>query len=116
MEFRELPSLTAFHLGNRTIKFPSLDHVSVTECPKVKIFYSGVFSTPKLASIQTQYTFKEEGNGDLDLNATIKEYWEWEAKLETCDQKFAEKVRCRILLLNTLSVPICLSYLKSQTF
>nr|POE69750.1 hypothetical protein CFP56_58476 [Quercus suber] len=33
---------------------------------------------------------KEEGDGDVDfLNARIKEYWE--AKLETCDQKFAEK-------------------------
>ena len=88
LEFRELPSLTAFHLGNRTIKFPSLDHVNVTECPKVKIFCSGVFSTPKLASIQTQYMFKEEGNGDLDLNATIKEYWEWEAKLETSLKRY----------------------------
>lgn len=32
---------------------------------------------------------KKEGDGDGDLNTTIKEYWE--AKLETCDQKFVEK-------------------------
>ena len=111
-----LPSLIAFHLGNCTIKFPSLDYVSKYNCPKLKIFCSGVLSMPKLTTfwMEGKWITKKEGDGDVDLNATIKEYWE--AKLETCDQKFAEKVRCCSLLLNTLSVPICLSYLKSQTF
>lgn len=86
-----LPSLTAFHLGNRTIKFPSLDLVYVSNCPKFKIFCSGVLSTPKLRRFYTEekHTLKKEGDGNVDLNATIKEYWE--AKLETCDQKFVEK-------------------------
>ena len=43
--------------------------------------------------MERKQILKEEGDGDVDLNATIKEYWEWEAKLETSDQKFAEKVR-----------------------
>ncbi|KAF3964983.1 hypothetical protein CMV_010787 [Castanea mollissima] len=87
----DLPSLTAFHLGNRTIKFPSLDFVKVKNCPKLKIFCSGVLSTPKLrhAWMEEKPIHKMEGDGHVDLNATIKEYWE--AKLETCDQKFAEK-------------------------
>ena len=116
LELMELPSLTTFHLGNRTIKFPSLNRVDVRYCPKLKIFYSGVLSTPELTKflMEGKWITKEEGDGEVDLNATIKEYWE--AKLETSDQKFAEKVRCSSLLLNTLSVPICLSYLKSQTF
>nr|POF04944.1 disease resistance protein [Quercus suber] len=87
-----LPSLTAFHLGNRTIKFPSLDEVFVFDCPKLKIFCSGVLSTPKLTGgwMEEKRILKEEGDGDVDLlNARIKEYWE--AKLETCDQKLAEK-------------------------
>nr|POE69749.1 disease resistance protein [Quercus suber] len=91
--FLDLPSLTAFHLGNRTIKFPSLVRVSMYNCPKLKIFCSGVLSTPKLAGIWMERKLirvKKEGDGDVDLNATIKEYWE--AKLETCDQKFAEKI------------------------
>ena len=50
LEFRDLPSLTAFYLGNRTIKFPSLNNASVTNCPKFKIFCSGGLSTPKLSS------------------------------------------------------------------
>ena len=35
LELYKLPSLTAFHLGNRTIKFPSLDYVHVYRCPKL---------------------------------------------------------------------------------
>ncbi|XP_065629941.1 uncharacterized protein LOC111997421 [Quercus suber] len=93
LRFYNAPSLTAFHLGNRTIKFPSLDEVIIAGCPKLKIFYSGVLSTPKLTRVLMEVrwmAFKKEGDGDVDLNARIKEYWE--GKLETCDQKFAEKI------------------------
>ena len=98
LSLSNLPSLTAFHLGNRTIKFPSLDYLYVYDCPKLKIFCSGVLSTPKLMHFTTEekWITKVEGGGDVDLNATIKEYWE--AKLETCDQKFAEKVRCHAVV------------------
>ena len=48
LRLRFMLSLTAFHLGNRTIKFPSLEHVKVQNCPKLKIFCSGNLSTPKL--------------------------------------------------------------------
>ena len=48
--------------------------------------------------MQKKPILKEKGDGDVDLNATIKEYWEWEAKLETSDQKFAEKVRCHAVV------------------
>ncbi|XP_030927939.1 probable disease resistance protein At4g27220 [Quercus lobata] len=92
LRLKNLPSLTAFHLGNRIIKFPSLDEVMVENCPKLKIFCSGVLSTPKLTWVwmEGNLRVKKEGDGDGDLNTTIKEYWE--AKLETCDQKFAEKI------------------------
>ncbi|KAL0005341.1 hypothetical protein SO802_012902 [Lithocarpus litseifolius] len=99
LKIHNSPSLTAFHLGNRTIRFPTLGTVIVDNCPKFKIFCSGVLSTPNLASImiEEKKIIKEAGDGDLDLNATIKEYWE--AKLKTCDQKFTEKVRCHALML-----------------
>ena len=81
LEFSFMPSFTAFHLGNRTIKFPSLVKVEMIKCPKLKIFCSGVLSTPKLTEVRmgAKQIHKEEGGGDLDLNAT----------LETFDQKFA---------------------------
>ena len=98
LRFDDLPSLTAFHLGNRTIKVPSLDYIYACNCPKLKIFCSGVLSTPKLRSgwMEKKQILRKEGDGDVDLNATIKEYWE--AKLETCDQKFVEKVRCHAVV------------------
>ena len=98
LHFSFMLSLTAFHLGNRTIKFPSLIEVNMHNCPKLKIFCSGVLSTPKLRYIvmEEKQILRKEGDGDVDLNATIKEYWE--AKLETCDQKFAEKVRCHAVV------------------
>ena len=98
LELMDLSSLTAFHLGNRTIKFPSLDYALVNNCPQLKIFCSGVLSTPKITLffMEEKCITKKKGDGDVDLNATIKEYWE--AKLETCDQKFAEKVRCHAVV------------------
>ena len=98
LHLNNLPSLTAFHLGNSTIKFSSLNYVSVNNCPKLKIFCSGVLCTPKLrfGYVEEKLIIKKEGDGDVDLNATIKEYWE--AKLETSNQKFAEKVRCHAVV------------------
>ena len=97
LNLNNLPSLTAFHLGNCTIKFPSLVDVRVDNCPKLKIFCSGVLSTPKLTEVwmRVDQIHKVDRGGDPDLNATIKEYWE--AKLETCDQKFTEKVRYQVI-------------------
>ena len=78
LELMDLSSLRAFHLGNRTIKFPSLDSVFVNNCPRLKIFCSGVLSTPKITlfSMEAKRITKMKGDGDVDLNATIKEYWE----------------------------------------
>uniref|UniRef100_A0A7N2L621 Disease resistance protein At4g27190-like leucine-rich repeats domain-containing protein n=1 Tax=Quercus lobata TaxID=97700 RepID=A0A7N2L621_QUELO len=71
LRFDDLPSLIAFHLGNHTIKFPSLVDVYVNNCTKLKIFCSGVLSTPNLTSIwmEGMQIPKEEGERDLDLNA-----------------------------------------------
>ena len=80
----------------------------------MKIFCSGVLSTPKLIDVRIEGNgkFKKKGDGDLDLNATIKEVWKggkqmlkkdgywmhWKALMETYNQKFAEKVRgCKLI-------------------
>ncbi|KAF3960753.1 hypothetical protein CMV_014557 [Castanea mollissima] len=84
-DFRRLKNIPEFSCNSERLKLGGID------LRKLKIFCSGVLSTPKLRRIQIEEKRidKKEGDGDVDLNATIKEYWE--AKLETCDQKFAEK-------------------------
>ena len=51
LRLSQLPTLRSFHLGNRTIKFPSLGNLWVTGCPEMKIFSNGVLSMPKLKNI-----------------------------------------------------------------
>ncbi|KAL0005344.1 hypothetical protein SO802_012905 [Lithocarpus litseifolius] len=72
LQLFDLPSLTAFHLGNRTIKFPSLDYVIVENCPKLKIFCSGVLSTPKLRQTDTSEVRESEhdANDNLERDTT----------------------------------------------
>uniref|UniRef100_A0A2N9J9G7 Uncharacterized protein n=1 Tax=Fagus sylvatica TaxID=28930 RepID=A0A2N9J9G7_FAGSY len=47
-----LDSLTSFYSGNCTIIFPSLEELTVTKCPQLKIFSNGVVSAPKLKGVQ----------------------------------------------------------------
>ncbi|TXG69504.1 hypothetical protein EZV62_004439 [Acer yangbiense] len=65
-----LPSFTGFCSANYTFKFPSLEQLTVTECPKMKIFSPGVLSTPMLQ------TLRNSKSGDYiwegDLNTTIR--------------------------------------------
>ena len=52
----DLPTLGSFfHLGNRTMKFPSLHFLHVNRCPELKIF-SNILSMPKL------HCFRLDGN------------------------------------------------------
>lgn len=54
--FRELKGLHLFHLGslttfcpaNYTLKFPSLEEVTVIRCPKMNSFSGGKLIAPKL--------------------------------------------------------------------
>ncbi|XP_075656717.1 uncharacterized protein LOC142626892 [Castanea sativa] len=77
----DLPTLGSFfHLGIRTMKFPTLQFLHVNRCPELKIFSNGVLSMPKLI------TFTLDGNrwsvhqSDLfpveDVNTFIKRCWE----------------------------------------
>ena len=69
----DLPRLTSFCLENYTLKFPSLERVSVTRCPDMKTFSLGILSTPKLYKVQVSKKedselYHREGN----LNSTIQ--------------------------------------------
>ena len=91
----DLPSLRSFHLGNRTIKFPSLGNLWVTGCPEMKIFSNGVLSMPKLKNIGLDenewWRERRELLPEEDVNSAIKRFWE--ENYDPCvRQLFTEKV------------------------
>ncbi|TYJ12400.1 hypothetical protein E1A91_A11G347100v1 [Gossypium mustelinum] len=72
LELHCLQSLTSFCSGNYTLRFPSLEQVILSQCPRIKNFYQGALSTPKLHKVLlTQTDF--EGRWAGDLNATIEQ-------------------------------------------
>ncbi|KAM4110287.1 hypothetical protein ACB094_03G183600 [Castanea mollissima] len=56
LSLNDLPSLRSFHLGNRTIKFPSLKFLTVTRCSEMKIFSNGVLSMSELDLTQGNWS------------------------------------------------------------
>ncbi|XP_075658235.1 disease resistance protein At4g27190-like [Castanea sativa] len=88
----DLPSLRSFHLGNRTIKFPSLKFLTVTRCPEMKIFSNGVLSMPKLDQVKPGKlrSYWRRLLPEEDLNSAIKR--NWEENYDMCVQQlFTEK-------------------------
>ncbi|KAL0005763.1 hypothetical protein SO802_013324 [Lithocarpus litseifolius] len=89
-----LPTLRSFHLGNCSIKFPSLEYLTVTECPEMKIFSNGVLNMPKLKQVgfgeNNEWEDQREVSVEEDVNSTIKRYWE-ESYDPCVRQLFTEK-------------------------
>ena len=95
--FDDVPSLTAFYLGDCIIKFPSLVEVTVIYCPKLKIFSNGVLTTPKLngIGITKEHYFDQWHTQQLwegDLNATIKQFWEANFNEKVCFHAFIQQL------------------------
>ena len=90
-----LPTLRSFNLGNRTIKFPSLEDLTMTGCPEMKIFSNGVLSMPKLKKVgldeNERWPKERELLPEEDVNSAIKRFWE--ENYDPClQQLFTEKV------------------------
>ncbi|TXG75695.1 hypothetical protein E1A91_1Z023000v1 [Gossypium mustelinum] len=74
LELHCLQSLTSFCSGNYNLRFPSMEQVILSQCPRMKNFYQGVLSTPKLHKVQlTETDF--EGRWAGDLNATVEQLY-----------------------------------------
>ncbi|XP_044498593.1 probable disease resistance protein At4g27220 isoform X1 [Mangifera indica] len=71
LSLENLQSLTSFCSGDYTLKFPSLEDLFVTECPKMKIFSPGVVSAPRLQEVR-QNEEQDEGYWKDDVNTTIQ--------------------------------------------
>ena len=55
MELVDLPNLTSFSSGGGcSFSFPSLKHMEVKGCPKMKIFSPNLLTTPKLKSVEVE--------------------------------------------------------------
>nr|POE99974.1 disease resistance protein [Quercus suber] len=63
-ELEYLPSLKGFNMSNRTIRFPLLGRVTVTECPELKMFSNGVVWTPNLKE-RYKNSFEDESQANL---------------------------------------------------
>nr|CAN62856.1 hypothetical protein VITISV_013426 [Vitis vinifera] len=68
-ELTHLSSLTSFCSGGCTFTFPSLDHLVVEECPKMKVFSQGFSTTPRLERVDVA---NNEWHWEDDLNTTIQ--------------------------------------------
>ncbi|KAL5825721.1 hypothetical protein ACOSQ3_021784 [Xanthoceras sorbifolium] len=69
-----LTNLTSFCSGSCTFNFPLLEKITMEGCPKMKLFSSGVLSTPKLQQVSQDST-----NYDCErsnLNTIVKQHCE----------------------------------------
>ncbi|MBA0654827.1 hypothetical protein Goklo_021743, partial [Gossypium klotzschianum] len=74
LELHCLQNLTSFCSGNYTLWCPSLEQVTLSQCPRMKNFYQGELITPKLHKVQsTETDFRGRWAGDL--NATVEQLY-----------------------------------------
>ncbi|MBA0729989.1 hypothetical protein Golax_004629, partial [Gossypium laxum] len=74
LELHCLQSLTSFCSGNYTLRFPSLEQVTLSQCPKMKNFNQGELITSKLHKLWlTKTEFKGRWAGDI--KATVEQLY-----------------------------------------
>ncbi|XVF42857.1 hypothetical protein PTKIN_Ptkin01aG0399400 [Pterospermum kingtungense] len=76
LELDSLQNLKIFCSGNHSFKFPPLEQVYVSQCPRLKSFCEGALSTPKLRRVYLKETDDYKGHLAGDLNATIEQLHE----------------------------------------
>ncbi|XP_044467302.1 disease resistance protein At4g27190-like [Mangifera indica] len=80
-----LSNLTCFCSTNYSFKFPSLEQVVVSQCPRLNIFSQGVLSTPLLEEILLiKGDNDEEFFWKNDLNSTIQQIFTNMDEMEEC--------------------------------
>ncbi|KAH9688216.1 AAA domain-containing protein [Citrus sinensis] len=93
LELRSLNDLRSFYSGiNCAFKFPSLDVLTVSFCPNMRIFSGGELTTPILRKVLHEDFVRDCWD--------IKERWIWEHDLNTTIQMLylQNKVRIRLVI------------------
>ncbi|OMO51703.1 Disease resistance protein [Corchorus olitorius] len=89
LELIGLPSLRCFSSGNYALKFPSLEDVTVKQCPSWNYFYWGELSTPKLHKVWlTEEKDRSCWEGDLNAIAT---FYDTSRKMGSRDHDYFEE-------------------------
>ncbi|TXG65328.1 hypothetical protein EZV62_006603 [Acer yangbiense] len=71
----DLPSLTSFCSWNFTLKFPSLETLTLRQCPNMKIFSQGDLTTQKLQKVRIGRE-SVELRPDFNLNTIIQQSYQ----------------------------------------
>ncbi|XP_028755724.1 disease resistance protein At4g27190-like [Neltuma alba] len=69
LKVEQLPKLMRFCRYNYTFRFPLLDQLIITECPRFKVFSPGLIDTPSLKSVQVSHE-----TWDTNLNKFYQQY------------------------------------------
>ncbi|XP_044477802.1 probable disease resistance protein At4g27220 isoform X3 [Mangifera indica] len=78
LSLEDLQNLTCFYSGNYALKFPSLEELTVYNCPMMKTFSVENLNTPSLQKVQSDWWDKDKWSWKDDLNATIQRRYEKE--------------------------------------
>ncbi|XP_057754759.1 uncharacterized protein LOC130974044 isoform X1 [Arachis stenosperma] len=111
-----LENLVSFYAGNSILKFPSLEQVSVFECPKMKVFCQSGVDTPKLMGVEFSNHMDEPcWFGDLNIT-TWKQSEQMITKFacEVQHLELSEHPELQMFWNNVVSVPdTCFENLES---
>ncbi|XP_044477854.1 uncharacterized protein LOC123205104 isoform X2 [Mangifera indica] len=78
LSLRRLQNLICFYFGNYALKFPSLEELTVDDCPTMMTFSFGNLNTQSLQKVQQDWWDKGKWSWEGDLNATIQRLHEEE--------------------------------------
>jgi hypothetical protein len=73
LRLKDLPKLKAFFHGPYNLNFPSLQKVSICNCPDMEVFSRGVSSMPELKDVNIRNGTFSTIHKD-DINVTIQQF------------------------------------------
>ncbi|KAK2360349.1 putative disease resistance protein [Trifolium repens] len=83
---QDLPKLKAFFHGPYKLDFPSLQKVSICNCPDMEVFSRGVSSMPELKDVNIRNgTFSTNSIHKDDINVTIQQFFKTFVELQKCE-------------------------------